>query len=220
MRRAQSTVCGVWALRLSQLCRGWGVNTLIVTAHPDPDSLTHEIARQLAEAIRPSPVDVADLTAEGFEPRFTLADRHTYRVGGDFPADVVAEQRRLDVADHLVLVFPVYWWSMPALLKGWIDRVFVNGWAFDVDPQGGIRRNLSRLTTHLVPVAGDDAGVYERHGYAQALRTQIEHGIVDYCGSRRGATAFVYESERDNTTAREQSIRDAVTAIAGAVTGQ
>jgi 2-polyprenyl-6-methoxyphenol hydroxylase-like FAD-dependent oxidoreductase/putative NADPH-quinone reductase len=218
IERGQCGGGGVWAVPLSLLWGGWGVNTLIVTAHPDPDSLTHEIARQLAEAIRPSPVDVADLAAEGFDPRFTLADRHTYRVGGDFPADVVAEQRRLDAADHLVLVFPVYWWSMPALLKGWIDRVFVNGWAFDVDPEGGMRRNLRGLTTHLVPIAGDDVGVYERHGYAEALRTQIEHGIVDYCGSRRGATAFVHESERDDTTAREQSVRDAVTTIAAAVT--
>jgi putative NADPH-quinone reductase len=45
------------------------------------------------------------------------------------PADVLAEQARIDRADALVLVFPIYWWSLPGLLKGWIDRVFVNGWA-------------------------------------------------------------------------------------------
>lgn len=118
-----------------------------------------------------------------------------------------------------MLVFPVYWWSMPALLKGWIDRVFVNGWAFEVDAANGMRRNLGRLTTHLIPIAGDEPGVYERHGYEKAVRTQIEHGIVDYCGSRRGATAFLYESERDDAAARETAVRDSIEAVRRAILG-
>lgn len=198
---------------MKRLWSCWSVNTLIVAAHPDQDSLTHHIARRLERALQPGTAELADLAAEGFDPRFTLADRHTYRVGGDFAADVAAEHLRLDRAAHLVLVFPVYWWSMPALLKGWIDRVFVHGWAFDIAAGGGMNRNLGRLTTHLVPIAGDDAGVYDRHGYEHALRTQIEHGIVDYCGSRRGATAFVYESEQDDAGAREQIVLSAVDAV-------
>lgn len=182
------------------------MKTLIVTAHPDPDSLTQRLAHQLATALQPVTTEMADLATEGFDPRFTPADRHTYRTGADVPADVAVEQRRLDTADHVVLVFPVYWWSMPALLKGWIDRVFVNGWAFDIHPTTGIRRNLSRLTMHLVPIAGDDADVYERHGYQHALRTQIEHGIIDYCGMVRGVTAFLHESERDDPDLRAREV--------------
>jgi NAD(P)H dehydrogenase (quinone) len=195
------------------------VKTLVVTAHPDPNSLTLAVAHQLAEALEPSPVEVVDLAAEGFDPRFTLDDRRTYLSGRHFAPDVRAEQQRLEGADHLVLVFPVYWWSMPALLKGWIDRVFVNGWAFEVDAANGMRRNLGRLTTHLIPIAGDDPGVYERHGYEKAVRTQIEHGIVDYCGSRRGATAFLYESERDDAAARETAVRDSIEAVRRAILG-
>ncbi|GAA2055074.1 NAD(P)H-dependent oxidoreductase [Leifsonia soli] len=189
------------------------MKTLVVTAHPDPDALTSVVAHRLADALQPSPVEVVDLAAEGFDPRFTRADRHTYLTGVDFPSDVAAEHRRLDDATHLVLVFPVYWWSMPALLKGWIDRVFVNGWAFSIDPEHGIRRNLDRLTIHLIPIAGDDAGVYERHGYEQAMRTQIEHGFIDYCGSRRGTTAFVYDSEQDDAQSRERAVRKALGAV-------
>ncbi|MFD3444473.1 NAD(P)H-dependent oxidoreductase [Microbacteriaceae bacterium 4G12] len=193
------------------------MQTLIVTAHPDSDSLTNGIARRLERALQPGPVVVADLATEGFDPRFTRADRHTYRVGGDFAPDVAREHQRLEATAHLVLVFPVYWWSMPALLKGWIDRVFVNGWAFEVDASEGMRRNLGALTIHLVPVAGDDAGLYERHGYDLALRTQIEHGVIDYCGSRRGATVFVHESEQDDADARERAVDAAVHAVRRAI---
>ncbi|MGN6409391.1 MAG: NAD(P)H-dependent oxidoreductase [Curtobacterium sp.] len=191
--------------------------TLIVTAHPDPDSLTHHVAARLRAALPAGSVESADLAAEGFDPRFTLADRHTYRTGTDTAGDVIAEQRRIDRASDVVLVFPVWWWSLPALLKGWVDRVFVNGWAFDVGGDGGISRKLGRLTVHLVPVAGDDSGVYDRHGYRDAFRAQVEHGIVDYCGARRGATVFVHESEHEDAAVRDQAVAAAVDGVRRAI---
>lgn len=195
------------------------MNTLIVTAHPDPDSLTASSAARLQEALSTESVELADLAGEGFDPRFGPDDRATYQDVAEAPSDVVREQRRLDAADHLVLVFPVYWWSMPALLKGWIDRVFVNGWAFEIDPEGDTRRLLGRLTVHLLAVAGDSGGTYERHGYETAMRTQIEHGVVDYVGARRGVTEFAHDSERDDAPGREAVVAGAVDRIARAVLG-
>ncbi|MFI9465645.1 NAD(P)H-dependent oxidoreductase [Streptomyces xiamenensis] len=194
-----------------------GPLTLLVTAHPDPGSLTHHVARQLASALRPRAVEVADLHRERFDPRFTPEDRRHYREGGAHAPDVAREHRRLDRATDLVLVFPVYWWSMPALLKGWIDRVFVNGWAYDHSAASGLRPRLQRLTTHLLLLAGDDADSFERHGYERALRTQIEHGIVDYVGSRRGATAFIHESEQPSSEATAESVTRAVRVVGEAV---
>ena len=191
--------------------------TLLVVANPQSDSLTRHVAERLEAVLIPGDVEIADLAAEGFDPRFTLGDRHVYHHGSDYPVDVLREQRRLARVSDLVLIFPVYWWSMPALLKGWIDRVFVNGWAFDYAPSTGIERKLQGLTIHLIPVAGDDASLYARHGYEQALRTQIEHGIVDYCGSRRGTTAFLYDSEQEDVVERQRSIDQVVTSVSQAI---
>ncbi|WP_433312902.1 NAD(P)H-dependent oxidoreductase [Micromonospora sp. CA-269861] len=193
------------------------MHTLLVAVNPEPESLTHHVVRRLEAALLPGPVEIADLAREGFDPRYTPADRLAYQQRGGPPPDVLHEQRRIGRADHLVLVFPVYWWSMPALLKGWIDRVFIKGWAFDYAPSTGIRPRLHRLTTHLLPIAGDDAGLYERHGYGHALRTQIEHGIVDYCGSRRGVTAFVHESEQDDAQSTTRNVDQAVDLIRDAI---
>lgn len=191
--------------------------TLLITAHPDPQSLTHHVRERLELALRPRSVEVADLHQEQFDPRFTLADRRAYHESGDYPPDVVREHHRLERASDLVLIFPVYWWSMPALLKGWIDRVFVNGWAFEYSAASGLQPKLQQLRTHLLPIAGSDAGMYERHGYEKALRTQIEHGIVDYCGSRRGATAFIHESEQPSSEATADSVERAVRIVGRAV---
>lgn len=193
------------------------MKTLIVTAHPDGTSLTASLAAALADALAPEEVEVIDLDAEGFDPRFRAEDRAAYRGESEPPADVRSYQRRLDQADQLILVFPVYWWSMPALMKGWIDRVFINGWAFDIVPDEGTRRRLGDLTVHLLLVAGDAAGTYDRHGYEHAILTQIVHGVIDYCGARRGGVVFLHESEQEDESVRRAAAADAVERSVAAV---
>ena len=164
------------------------MHTLIVTAHPESGALTHAIARRIGEAITATDatntVTHADLMAEGFDPRFNTHDQALFRGTSAAPADVAAEQARLDAADTLVLVYPLYWWSFPALLKGWIDRVFTQGRAYHDGADGKVQKKLQRLNVHLVGLGGADAAMVERRGYGAAMKTQIDMGIFDYCGAR------------------------------------
>jgi NAD(P)H dehydrogenase (quinone) len=174
------------------------MHTLIVASHPKPDSLTHAIAARIAAAIRAddpdATVELADLSAEGFDPRFTQADLDGHRRRSPFPDDVLAEQARLDRADTLVLVFPVYWWAMPAQLKGWIDRVFSNGWAYD-DAEGRVVKKLDRLKVHLVGLGAADERTFNKRGYTGAMKTQIDTGIFDYCGAPVVSSTLLLEVE-------------------------
>lgn len=164
------------------------MHALVVVTHPNPESLTHSIAANITKGIAAAnPADtfeIADLFAESFDPRFNVADHAVHDRTGPVPQDVVAEQARIDRADALVLVYPVYWWSMPGLLKGWIDRVFANGWAYDYSADAGLVKKLQHLSVHLVGIGGSDEGTYSRHGYFNAMKTQIDHGIFDYCGAQ------------------------------------
>ncbi|MGE8143927.1 NAD(P)H-dependent oxidoreductase [Pseudomonas frederiksbergensis] len=175
------------------------MHALIVVAHPNPQSLTHSLARQIAEGLTAvdssNTYEIADLSAQGFDPRFGTADMAVHHREAAAPVDVLAEQARIDRADALVLVFPVYWWSMPALLKGWIDRVFSNGWAFDFSLDTPFEQKLGHLRVHLVGVGGADAGSFARHGYDAAMRTQIDHGIFEYCGARVVTSELLLDSE-------------------------
>ncbi|GAC70832.1 NAD(P)H-dependent oxidoreductase [Gordonia soli] len=194
------------------------MSSLVVVSHPDPGSLTQHAARSVAEALRATgePVEFADLAAEGFDPSFGTADLDLFRGTGEMPDDVATEQRRIDRADHLVVVFPMYWWSFPALLKGWIDRVFVNHWAYEFSPGGSFEAKLGRLTVHLLVVAGDDAESFRRHGVDVAVGTQIERGIIEYCGATLGSTTFLYSSD---TRSSEELATD-VRRIAGDLTAR
>lgn len=178
------------------------MHALIVLAHPDSGSLSHGVAAGIGRGISAfdsaNSFEIADLTAEAFDPRFSGADIAAHRRKTTVPADVAAEQARIDRADALVLVYPVYWWSMPGLLKGWIDRVFANGWAYDDTSGTKVVKKLRHLCVHLVGIGGADAGTYERHGYFGAMKTQLDHGIFDYCGARVVTSELLLDADGGN----------------------
>ncbi|KAF0094583.1 MAG: NAD(P)H oxidoreductase YRKL [Puniceicoccaceae bacterium 5H] len=175
------------------------MHILIVYSHPKPDSLTASVAKTLASAIESSPgthtAEIADLASEGFDPRFTQRDIAVQLGQSAQLPEIAAEQRRIDRADALVLVYPVYWWAFPALLKGWIDRVFMNGWAYDDRSTPGEVKKLLSLPVHTIAIGGADERTYARHGYFGAMKLQINQGIFDYCGARVLTSELMYESD-------------------------
>lgn len=173
---------------------------LIVTANPDPNSLTAAVARAIADGARRAGSDatIADLTAEGFDPRYAAADRAAFLQGRAVPADVAREQARIDAADALVLVFPVYWWSMPAILKGWIDRVFTRDWAYS-DTTGKVVGLMRDRPVHIVALAAADRDAFDRHGHSAAIDSQIARGIFGYCGLKAETTMLYGVEDGDET---------------------
>ncbi|OEC93245.1 MULTISPECIES: NAD(P)H-dependent oxidoreductase [unclassified Rhizobium] len=175
------------------------MHALIVVSNPNPDSFSYAVAAKVAEGVTASggSYEIADLAAEGFDPRFSAADIAAHLREGPSPEDVVAEQARIDRADALVLVYPVYWWSMPGLLKGWVDRVFSNGWAYDDIPGNGTIKRLGHLRVHLIAIGGATMRTYARHGYFGAMRTQIDHGIFGYCGAPVATSELLLTEAQD-----------------------
>ncbi|UQY45765.1 NAD(P)H-dependent oxidoreductase [Erwinia sp. PK3-005] len=161
------------------------MHALIVTSHPDSHSHSQTIASRVADGIAASGIhtfEQVNLAAEQFDPRFSQADYEQFKNGSALPADVLAEQQRLNRANALVLVYPVYWWSFPAQLKGWIDRVFTQGWAYD-DSNDKVIGKLGHLQVHLLALGAATPRTYLRRGYFSSMRTQIDQGIFDYCGA-------------------------------------
>lgn len=182
------------------------MHALIVFAHPDPDSLTHAVAARVGEGVRAAghSAELADLAAEGFDPRYGRADHDAYRELAPHPADVRAEQARIERADALVLVYPVYWWSMPALLKGWVDRVFSNNWAY-ATRDGRVAGQLQRLRVHLLSLGGADERSYLKHAYDVAMKTQIDHGVFDYCNARVVGSTIRFDTQEPDGQAHLQA---------------
>ncbi|WP_275787227.1 NAD(P)H-dependent oxidoreductase [Pararhizobium gei] len=122
------------------------MHILLVLAHPLADSFAASVAAVAKATLERNghSVDLLDLYQEDFDPRLSKAERQGYF---DVPydvSDVETSVARLRAADGLVLVFPQWWFNFPAILKGFFDRVFAPGVAFNHDSAGG--RIVPRLT--------------------------------------------------------------------------
>jgi NAD(P)H dehydrogenase (quinone) len=106
---------------------------LVVVAHPLPDSLCRSLARLTVERLEAAGHDVTleELYAGGFQAALTEAERRSYYAPAFDTSALIQEVTRLAEAEALVLLFPTWWFGFPAILKGWFDRVWAPGVAFD-----------------------------------------------------------------------------------------
>lgn len=168
---------------------GLGMNVLVVLDHPRRESFCGAVLDALIDGLGAAGhrAEIADLRREGFDPRLPLADEPDWdNPDKIYSAAVLDEQARVARNDALAFVFPVWWWSLPATTKGWIDRVWNNGWAY-----GG--RKLPHRCALLIGTASADADVYAKRRYDEAMRIQLVTGIMDYCGIPRAELQLLYD---------------------------
>ena len=114
------------------------MRVLVLYAHPLSDSFAAAVHQAVVAALRRGgqEVDDCDLYAEGFMPVLSAAERRLYNTPTPDLSGVASHVARLRAAEALVLCFPTWWYGMPAILKGYFDRVWAQGVAFRL-PEGG-----------------------------------------------------------------------------------
>lgn len=158
------------------------MRVLVVYCHPRRASFSGRVLQRVVEGLVASghEPEVADLYGEGFDPVFAPADYAQFE-GGRLAEEILREQARVERNEALLLVFPIWWWSFPAMLKGWFDRVWSNGWAYEFanNPDGSL---LAPRPFGLIACAASSADVYRRRGYDEMLTRQVEIGVLGFCG--------------------------------------
>ncbi|GAA2620919.1 NAD(P)H oxidoreductase [Actinomadura fulvescens] len=165
-------------------------NALLVVAHPRRDSLTAQVAERSRAQLAANgfTVDLLDLHGENFDPRMTLEDEPDWTDRDKaYSAEVRDHMRRIDAADLIVVVFPVWWYGLPAILKGWIDRVWNYGFAY-----GRSKARLDGKRMLWLGLAGESRESYAEHGLDELLAKQLRVGISNYCGIKDAEVRFVY----------------------------
>lgn len=166
---------------------------LVVVAHHRTDSLTAHTARRAADRLEAAGyrIDLLDLHAEGFDPRMNVSDQPDW---GDrekpYSDETHAHMRRILAADVIVAVFPVYWQSVPAILKGWIDRVWNYGFAY-----GRSKPLLAGKRVLWLGLAGATAADPSVDAMRTVLETNLNEGIAYYCGFSHSAVGLLTDAE-------------------------
>ena len=175
------------------------MKVLVVMAHPRRDSLTGQIADAAMEGLREAghEPELADLYGEGFDPVLRQPDEPDWEREDKVYSDAAqAEIDRLQRNEGVVLVFPIWWWSFPAMLKGWIDRV----WNKDI-AYGG--RKLKHRRALAIGLSASDAEGYAESGHDKAMETEIVAGVFEYCGIADGRLHFLHGSTSGGARAAE-----------------
>lgn len=203
------------------------MNVLIVHAHEEPRSFNGALTETAVRVLTAEghSVVVSDLYALGFNPvggkhDFTaLSDPDHFKYGpeqthateaGTFAVDVATEQAKLFAADLLIFQFPLWWFGLPAILKGWVDRVFAAGLTYGGGrwySKGVFRgkRAMLSLTT------GGGPGIYSPRGLNGDIDTllfPIQHGMLFFVGFEVLPPFIAWSPARASQAQREQYLAD------------
>lgn len=155
---------------------------LIVYAHPNPTSFNNGIKEQLEKTTKENghEVVVRDLYELNFAPVLNSSDFEFFQKG-EVAADIQKEQEYIKWADVITFVYPVWWTGLPAILKGYVDRVFSYGFAYayvDGVPTG----LLAGKKALLFSTTGTPNEVYGPNGMHSSMKQTTDEGIFGFSG--------------------------------------
>ncbi|MFJ5292788.1 NAD(P)H-dependent oxidoreductase [Streptomyces sp. NPDC088348] len=198
------------------------MKTLIVYAHPEPKSLNgslkdlavstlenagHEVrVSDLYAMSWKAVVDGADYGPDASRPLKVVRDSGRAFNAGTLTPDVLAEQEKLLWADSVIFQFPLWWYTMPAILKGWVDRVFTHRFAYGVgehsDTTYGERYGEGTLAGRKAMLSVTIGGLEPHYaargvnGPIDDLLFPIQHGILHYPGIEVLPPFVLYGTDR------------------------
>jgi NAD(P)H dehydrogenase (quinone) len=153
---------------------------LIINGHPDKESLCSELAESYKRGADISGVvcKLVNLTDLDFNPVLKFG----YRERTELEPDLVRVQQDISESDHLVIVYPNWWSTYPALLKGFIDRVFLPGFAFKYRDNSPMWDKLLKGKTARLIVTMDTPGWYYRLINRNAGHNAMKVGVLEFSG--------------------------------------
>ncbi len=183
---------------------------LLVLSHPRADSFNASVAAALRESLESEghEVDLLDLHREGFRPEMRPEDLEAAATGR-FAPDVAALQARVSAAGGLAFVFPVYWFGPPAMVKGFVDRVFFEGFAFRFLPGGRVKGLLRQERALVLCTAGASALLYRTFGFHRPMRKILVDWTLRMCGIKT-VRMEIFHEVTEVTDARRREYLDEV----------
>lgn len=177
---------------------------LIIYTHPNENSLNHHLLQTVIESLESEKHEIVirDLNKINFNPVLSLEDMQGQRMG-KVSDDIKTEQDYISWAEHITFIYPIWWTGMPAIMKGYIDRVFSYGFAYRYD-QGIQKGLLTDKQTVIINTHGKSNEEYERIGMDKALSLTSDKGIFNYCGFEINQHFFF--DKADKTTPEDLEI--------------
>jgi NAD(P)H dehydrogenase (quinone) len=181
---------------------------LIIYSHPNPASFNHAIMETVSVELNKSNknFEVRDLYKIGFSPVLSSEDLSAIQ-NGIVPHDIKTEQDFIRTADTLIFISPIWWSSMPAMLKGYIDRVFSLKFAYDMTADGVIGL-LKGKKAFIVSTTGASKEDYDKMGAFKMMNMSMDMAIFQFVGmeviGHKYFSSVPYVSDQDRKQMLEE----------------
>ena len=176
------------------------MNIVILQGHPNTESYCHALAKAYEEGAIASGAEVEfiDIPTLEFDPILHKGDHNAQPE----EPDLVKAREAIGKADHLVLFWPSWWASMPALTKGFFDRTFIPGFAFRYDGKQG--EKLLKGKTASCFVTMDAPCWFYRFFQGAPGSKMVKNGILGFCGIKTKGFTYIPQVLKMDQAKREQ----------------
>lgn len=162
---------------------------LIINGHPNKDSFNFGIAKAYQDGALQSGAEVKEIVIAdlNFNPNLQFG----YQKRMELEPDLVKAWEKIQWADHLVWIHPVWWAGLPAITKGFIDRLFLPGFAFKYRENSvWWDKLLKGKTAHIITTL-DQPGLYYRFFFGRPSVNQLRKSVLEFCGVKPVKVTYV-----------------------------
>ena len=162
---------------------------LVINGHPDIESYNYALSKAYQDGLNDSEakvesINIADLD---FNPNL----KYGYRKISELEPDLLDAIDKIKQADHLVWVLPMWWYGMPALMKGFIDRIFLPGFFFKYQKGNPFPKKLLKGKTARLIITADTVRWYDRWFMGSPLINQFKKGTLEFCGVKPVKVTYI-----------------------------
>ncbi|MCH2188317.1 NAD(P)H-dependent oxidoreductase [Candidatus Gracilibacteria bacterium] len=182
---------------------------LIITAHPSSKGFTHKIAKTFKKAseANKNEVEIMNLYHKKYAQDFLAFEEMSDLGAENKVRDRI--QSKMSEADEYIFVFPIWWGSMPAIMKNFFDVNFSSGFAFKFHSGGKVDKLLTGKTAKVFATCDAPGFIYKLFPFAMRLKGYLSMYILGFCGIK--ITDFqIFDTmgkSRDDTNKREQMLK-------------
>jgi len=184
-------------------------NTLIIFAHPNPDSFNGAILKRIENKLKEKEYQFIskNLYQLNFNPILNMNDAERMK-NSTVADDVALEHGDIEWAKNIVFVYPIWWAGQPAILKGWIDRVFNRGFAYAPQEDGTVKGLLSDKTVMVFTTSGGSEENMRQSGMYDAMEKIMLQGILGFCGIDNMLYKNLYEVPTTTDDERDRMLSE------------
>ncbi|MEC4050473.1 NAD(P)H-dependent oxidoreductase [Flavobacterium sp. SUN046] len=153
---------------------------VIINGHPNKDSFNYAIVAAYKKGALERKIEVKEITISELE--FDVNLEFGYQKRKDLEPDLVSAWEKIVWADHLVWVHPVWWGGLPAITKGFIDRLFLPGFVFNYRENSIVWDKLLKSKTGHIITTLDQPGWYYHLVYGRPSVNQLKKSTLEFCG--------------------------------------